>query len=118
MLPEFGRGAMRSWVCAAELDGTVYDSASGNLRMIDGRERADCVGLRILEDLRVGTHRRPDEVVAIEDRRPLIGALRRYDAIDLGGERGAVLSANGGILEARIVQPLRHAKRGADVGPM
>jgi len=57
---------MRSRVGAAELDGAVYDAASGNLRMVNGRERADRFGLRILEDFRVGTHRRPDEVVPIE----------------------------------------------------
>ena len=85
MLSQFGRSAMRSRVGAAELDRTIYDAASRNLRMINTRERADCVGLRILEHFGVGTHRRPNEIVAIEDRPPLIGALRRDDAIDLGG---------------------------------
>jgi hypothetical protein len=85
MLPEFWCGTMRSRVRAAELDGTIYYAASRNLRMINTRERADCVGLRILEHFGVRAHGRPNEIVAIEDRRPLGRRLRRDDAIDLSG---------------------------------
>jgi hypothetical protein len=85
MLPQFGRCTMRSRVGAAELDRTIYYAASRNLRMINTRERADCVRLRILEHFGVGAHRRLNEIVAIEDRRPLGRRLRRDDAIDLGG---------------------------------
>src|SRR5260370_31428586 len=118
MLPKFGRSAMRSRVGVAELDWAVDDPASGNLRMINRGERADCVGLRIFEHFGVGAHGRPDEVVVIENRRPLVCALRCDHAIDLAGERSAVLSARGGILEAGIVQPIGPAKRSAEVWPM
>ena len=74
MLAEFGRRAMRLRGDVAKLDGAVHDAASGNIRMVDGGESADSFGLRIVEHFGVGADGRPDEIVAIENRRPLVGS--------------------------------------------
>src|SRR6202030_2789442 len=98
MLAEFGRGAMRLRRHVAKFDWAVHDAASRNIRMIDGRESADGGGLRIVEHLGVGADGRPDQIVTIENRRPFVGGATAYDAIDFGGECGAVLRASGRVL--------------------
>src|SRR5258708_5287316 len=100
MLAELRRGAMRLRRRVAKLDGAVHDPASGNIRMIDGRESADCGGLRIVENLGVSADGRPDEIVTIENRRPFVGDASGDCAIDFGGERGAVLRSSRRVLEA------------------
>src|SRR5260370_39581177 len=95
MLAELRRGAMRLRRRVAKLDGAVHDPASGNIRMIDGRESADGGGLRIVEHLGVGADGSPDKIVTIKNRRPFVGGASGDDAIDFGAEPRPVLPPGG-----------------------
>ena len=81
------------------------------------REDASLVSDRISDDIVHVVNGRPPDVLAVEDRAPLIQRLRLEDGVEFGDDLRAVLCAAGDIGEAFVLQQVLLADGAEQIWP-
>src|ERR1700736_6581236 len=99
MRTEFRRVPIRWMRVGAEIDRAVDHAASRNARMLDIDECSNRLGLPIAQHLLFGLDRRPDQLMTIEDRAPVLARAGRNRLIDESRHLAAVLAASAEVLE-------------------